>query len=110
MPGSPHSALWLQTASSLFNFTGVQSLVMKVPASSAAARLVAANPGHPHIGLWLASGSLKPLIITIRPLWFSDSSAFYSFVPGELIHQSTDECLQTARMKSRFVDAPHPLS
>ena len=62
---------------------GVTSLVMRVLPSNAALNAVAANPGHPHIALYLASGSLQPLIITIRPDWFADSSPFYMFVPGE---------------------------
>jgi len=60
----------------------VQSLVMTIHPTNAAANAVAANAGHPHLGLWLASGSTSPLIITIRPSWFADGSAFYTFVPG----------------------------
>ena len=61
----------------------VRSLVMKVYPNNAAANALAANAGHPHLRLWLASGSTSPLIITIRPSWFADGSAFYTYVPGE---------------------------
>ncbi len=57
---------------------------MQIYPSNAAAKAVAANTGHPHLGLWLASSSTKPLIITIHPSWFADGSAFYTYVPGEL--------------------------
>ena len=72
-----------QTQASFFDMAAVQSLVMKIHPSNAAANGVAANAGHPHLGLWLASGSHKPLIITIRPSWFADGSALYTFIPGE---------------------------
>ena len=66
----------------MFYLAGVESLVMQISPTNAAAKAVAAYPGHPFLGLWLASGSLKPLIITIHPSWFADGSAFYAYVPG----------------------------
>ena len=65
--------------------SGVTSLVMKVLPNNKAVNAVAANPGHMHIGLWLASGSNEAMIITVRPAWFSDGSPVYLFVPGELL-------------------------
>ena len=73
----------MQTQATIFNLGGVSSLVMRIVPSSAAANAVASNPGHEHIALWLASGSAKPMVITIRPAWFSDGSPFYMYVPGE---------------------------
>ena len=73
----------MQTQATIFSLGGVSSLVMRIVPSSAAANAVAANPGHPHIALWLASGTAKPMVITIRPAWFSDGSPFYMYVPGE---------------------------
>ena len=61
---------------------GVQSLVMMINPTNAAANGVAYNPGHPHLGLWLASGSPEALVIAICPSWFPDGSAFYAYIPG----------------------------
>ena len=73
----------LQTEASIFDLSGVSSLVMEVLPNNTAAIAVAANPGHPHIALWLASGSTDPMVITIRPAWFADGAPFYMYVPGE---------------------------
>lgn len=57
---------------------------MKVPPTSPAALAVVDNPGHPHLGLWLTSDSAKPLVIVVRPAWFSDGSSYYAYIPGEV--------------------------
>ena len=99
----------------MFYLAGVQSLVMKVPPTSAAAASVAANPGHPHLGLWLASGSTGPMIIVIRPSWFSDGSSYYAYIPGEvaaIVIALGRECLCCAcggavfRWDTHYVSAP----
>ena len=73
----------LQTNATAFTLNGVTSLVMVVSPNSSAANAVAANPGHPHIGLWLASNDTAPMIMAVVPSWFSDGSPIYFYVPGE---------------------------
>ncbi len=85
----------MQTQASAFFLAGVESLVMQIYPTNAAAKAVAPNTGHPHLGLWLASGSTKPLIITIQPSWFADGSAFYTYVPGVL--QLCRQCFATSQ-------------
>jgi hypothetical protein len=87
----------LQTNATVFMLGGVTSLVMAVNPNSSAANAVAANPGHPHIGLWLASNDTSTMVITVVPAWFSDGSPAYFYVPGESSHRSRGECNPTSR-------------
>ena len=72
-----------QTNATVFVLGGVTSLVMVVNPNSNAANAVASNPGHPHIGLWLASNDTYPMFIAVVPAWFPDGSPIYFYVPGE---------------------------
>ena len=73
---------WLQTQAVLFNLNGVPSLALVIYSDNSAANAVANNPGHPHLGLYVASGTTDTLVILVCPAWFADGSAFYIYVPG----------------------------
>ena len=72
-----------QTNATTFNVSGNTWLVMIANSSSDAMNSVAGNPGHPHIGLWLASDNQNPMIMAVIPSYFSDGSPIYFYVPGE---------------------------
>ena len=80
---------FLQTNATTFTIGGNTWLVMVVDSSSDAINAVAANPGHPHIGLWLASEDPSPMIMAVIPSWFSDGSPVYFYIPGEASRVTT---------------------